>query len=86
LIKNEKKSHVDADMRDPLLFDPMHADDLTALRESPIAIAKIAEKSQDASGFSLESLRKTILELRNSLIFGDRRESVISRGDSHHYF
>lgn len=80
LIKDEEKSHIDADTRDQLLFDPMHADDLTALRESSAAVAKIPGKSQDTS-LSLEFLRKTILKLRNSLVSGDKRDNVISKGE-----
>ncbi|XP_018393704.1 PREDICTED: uncharacterized protein PF11_0213-like [Cyphomyrmex costatus] len=79
--KNEK---LHADLRDQFvsLHNPIYANDVTALRESPIAIRN--GKTQSVP-LSLESLKRTILELRDSLMLGYKRRNITPKRESNQW-
>lgn len=81
----DEKLHVDTDTRDQLevvsLHNPTYANDFTVLRRSPVAIRN--DKTQNAPP-SLESLKKTVLELKNSLMLGYKRRNAISRSKNYY--
>jgi len=58
------------------LYNPVYADDVIALRETPVAIRD--RKSQAKP--TLDSLRKTILKLRSSLMLNNKKDKT-SAGD-----
>lgn len=62
------------------LHDPIYANDVTALRRSPGEIRN--DKTRNAPP-SLESLKKTVLELRNSLML-DNKRNIISRSKNYY--
>lgn len=81
----DEKLHVDTDTRDQLevvsLHDPIYANDFTALRGPPGANRN--DKTRNAPS-SLESLKKTVLELRNSLMSGYKRRNIISKSKNYY--
>lgn len=81
-MSKDEKLHADTDTWDQLevvaLHDPIYANDFTVLRRSPVAIRN--SKTRNAP-LSLESLKKTVLELRNSLMLGYKRRNTISRSN-----
>ncbi|XP_011698894.1 PREDICTED: uncharacterized protein LOC105456502 isoform X2 [Wasmannia auropunctata] len=58
------------------LYDPIHVNDFTALRGSSIPIKN--DKTRNVP-LSLESLKKTVLKLRNSLMLSYKRRDIIPR-------
>lgn len=77
--EDEEKLHSDTDTGRGeaelvSLYGPTRADDSSALRE-PLAAIK-NEKSENTPS-SLESLRRTVLELKNSLTMSDRNGNII---------
>jgi len=77
-LKGEEKLHVDDDTENQLeivsLHDPMHADDFSGLQKSLI----MKRKSQNTP---LESLKKIVLDLKNSLTINNKRKNALSRGN-----
>jgi len=59
----------------------VYADDVVPLRESPVAIG--GGKSQARP--TLDSLRKSVLKLRDSLLPSNKKKSRTSPGDDRHY-
>ncbi|CAL1680491.1 unnamed protein product [Lasius platythorax] len=82
LNKDEEKLHVDDDTRNQLeivsLNDPMRADDFSVLQKSP----SIRNRKSQNTSLTLESLKKIVLDLRNSLTLSNKRENVLSRESS----
>ncbi|KYN12983.1 hypothetical protein ALC57_14829 [Trachymyrmex cornetzi] len=79
---SSKDEKLHAELRDQFevsLHDPIHANDLTALRRSPVAIRN--GKTRNVP-LSLESLKRTILELRDSLMLGYKRRNIIPKRES----
>lgn len=79
--KDEEKLHVDDDTRNQLkivsLNDPMRANDFSVLQKSP----SIRNRKSQNTSLTLESLKKIVLDLRNSLTLSNKRENVLSRGN-----
>jgi len=84
-LSKDKKLHANTDTRDQLedesLHEPIHANDFTVLQRSPVAIRN--DKTQDIP-LSLESLKKTLLELRDSLMLGYKRRNIIPRSNNYY--
>ncbi|XP_011873599.1 PREDICTED: uncharacterized protein LOC105565207 [Vollenhovia emeryi] len=79
----DEKLHVGTDPRDQLevvsLHEPIYANDFAALRGPPVLIRNDTTRNAPSS---LESLKKTVLALRNSLMLGYTRKNIISRRGS----
>jgi len=83
-LGKDEKLHADTDTRDQLeesLHEPIHANDFAALQRSPVAIRN--GKTQDIP-LSLEALKKTVLELRDSLMLGYKRRNIIPRSNNYY--
>ncbi|XP_018338030.1 PREDICTED: uncharacterized protein LOC108746039 [Trachymyrmex septentrionalis] len=77
---SNKNKQLHTDLRDQFevsLHDPIH--DLTASRRSVVAIRN--GKTRNVS-LSLESLKRTVLELRDSLMLGYKRKNIIPKRES----
>lgn len=80
-MENEEKLHVDDDTGDQLeivsLHDPMRADEFSVLQKSPLIMKR---KSQNTP-LTLESLKKIVLDLKNSLTINNKKKNALSRGN-----
>ncbi|RLU26653.1 hypothetical protein DMN91_000450 [Ooceraea biroi] len=79
----EERNSLDVDTRNQpeivSLYNPAYADNVIALRESPVAIRNGKPQAKPSM---LDSLKKTVLKLRNNLMLSNKKKNMISKGQS----